>query len=90
MVLETMDTAILQFDPDYQVEAIWPKAFHPPKDWSNRGEMSRIISSVLRQAAEPLTTHDIAVQLLLERAAGSLRPSAPTPHVKTCGSGLRG
>lgn len=30
--------------------------------------MSRIILSVLRQAAEPLTTRDIALQLLVEQA----------------------
>ena len=68
MDLETLDAAILQFDPAYQVEAIRPKAFRPPKDWSNRGEMTRIILSILRQAAEPLTTRDIALQLLVERA----------------------
>ena len=30
--------------------------------------MTRIILSILRQAAEPLTTRDIALQLLVERA----------------------
>ncbi len=66
--LENLDATIQQFDPNYQVEAIRPKAFRPPKDWSNRGQMSRIILSILRQAAEPLTTRDIALQLLVERA----------------------
>jgi len=54
--LENLDATIVQFDPDFQVEAIKPKGFRPPSDWSNRGQMSRIILSVLRQAAEPLTT----------------------------------
>jgi hypothetical protein len=36
-------------------------------DWSDRGQMSRICLSILRQAAEPLTTRDIALQLLVER-----------------------
>jgi len=40
--LENLDATIQQFDPTYQVEAIRPKAFRPPKDWSNRGEMTRI------------------------------------------------
>ena len=65
---KSLDATILQFDPDYQVEAIRPKAFRPPKDWSNRGQMTRICLSILRQAAEPLTTRDIALQLLVERA----------------------
>ena len=68
IALENLDATILQFDPSYRVESIRPKAFRPPKDWANRGEMTRIILSVLRQAAEPLTTRDIALQLLVERA----------------------
>jgi hypothetical protein len=35
--LESLDATIVQFDPDFQVETIKPKAFRPPKDWSNRG-----------------------------------------------------
>jgi hypothetical protein len=66
--LETLDATIVQFDPNHQVESIRPKAFRPPKDWANRGEMSRLILSILRQAAEPLTTRDIAVELLMTRA----------------------
>lgn len=66
--LENLDATIIQFDPGFQVESIRPKAFRPPKDWANRGEMTRIVLSVLRQAAEPLTTRDIALQLLIERA----------------------
>jgi hypothetical protein len=39
--LENLDATIVQFDPDFKVETIKPKAFRPPKDWSNRGQMSR-------------------------------------------------
>jgi hypothetical protein len=66
--LENLDATILQFDPGYRVESIRPKAFRPPKDWANRGEMTRICLSILRQASEPLTSRDIAYQLLTERA----------------------
>lgn len=66
--LESLDATIVQFDPDFQVETIKPKVFRPPKDWANRGQMSRMILSTLRQASEPLTTRDIALQLLAERA----------------------
>ncbi len=66
--LESLDATLLMFAPDFQIESIKPKAFRPPKDWSRRGEMTRIILSILRQAAEPLTTRDIALQLLVERA----------------------
>lgn len=66
--LENLDATILQFEPDFRLEAIKPKAFRPPKDWSNRGEMTRICLSILRMAAEPLTARDVALQLLTERA----------------------
>jgi len=66
--LENLDATIVQFEPDFRVETIKPKAFRPPKDWSNRGQMSRIVLSILRQAAEPLTSRDIALELLVERA----------------------
>jgi hypothetical protein len=60
--LESLDATILQFEPDFKVETIKPKAFRPPKDWSNRGQMSRIILSILRQASEPLTSRDRAMR----------------------------
>jgi hypothetical protein len=41
--LENLDATILQLEPDFRVETIKPKAFRPPKDWSNRGQMSRIV-----------------------------------------------
>jgi len=63
--LESLDATIRQFAPDFQVESIKPKAFRPPKDWSNRGQMSRVVLSLLRQAAEPMTTRDLALELLV-------------------------
>ncbi len=68
MDLEALDSTIVQFAPDFVPEAIRAKTFRPPDDWSKRGEMTRIILSVLRCASEPLTTRDIAFQLLVERA----------------------
>ena len=69
--LESLDATILQFDPSYDLEGIRAKAFRPPKDWANRGQMTRIVLSVLRQAVEPLTTRDIALELLVTRALDS-------------------
>src|SRR6266536_140478 len=80
--LENLDATIVQFDPDFQVETIKPKAFRPPKDWSNRGQMSRIVLSILRQAAEPLTSRDIALELLVGAGLGQERPAALADHVK--------
>ena len=66
--LEHLDATLRLVAPDMKVEAIRPKAFRPPEDWSKRGQMSRLVLSILRQAKEPLTTREIAAQMLLERA----------------------
>ncbi|MFN3945347.1 MAG: hypothetical protein ACK4K7_10495 [Allosphingosinicella sp.] len=66
--LEHLDATLRLVAPDVEVEAIRPKAFRPPDDWSKRGQMSRLVLSILRQAKEPLTSREIAAQMLLERA----------------------
>jgi hypothetical protein len=66
--LEALDAVILQFEPGYELATIKAKAFRPPADWSKRGEMGRVIMGILRQAAEPLSTRDITVQLFVQRA----------------------
>jgi hypothetical protein len=66
--LEHIDGTLRIVAPDMEVEAIRPKAFRPPDDWSKRGQMSRLVLSILLQAREPLTSREIAAQMLLERA----------------------
>src|SRR5260221_8050364 len=66
--LEKLDSVILQFDPQHDVEGIKPKAFRPPPDWAHRGEMTKAVLSILRQAIEPMTTRDIALEMLVTRA----------------------
>jgi hypothetical protein len=66
--LEHIDATLRIVAPDVGVEAIRPKAFRPPEDWSKRGQMSRLVLSILRTAKGPLTTREIAAQMLLERA----------------------
>jgi hypothetical protein len=88
--LENLDATILQFEPDFRVETIKPKAFRPPKDWSNRGQMSRIVLSILRQAAEPLTSRDVALELLVERALDKNDQRLLRIMTKPIGVALRG
>lgn len=66
--LEALDATLRIVAPDMEVEAIRPKAFRPPDDWSKRGQMSRLVLSILRTSKEPLTSREIAAQMLLERA----------------------
>lgn len=87
--LEAVDATILQFDPEHRVEAIRPRAMRPPKDWSNRGQMSRIVLSILRQAAEPLTTRDIALELLVARAMDKRDHKLLVLMTKRVGTALR-
>ena len=88
--LENLDATIRLFDADYKVEAIKPNAFRPPEDWAHRGEMTRIILDILRQAAEPLTARDIADQLMRERALDLENINLRRQMVKRCGVALRG
>jgi|SRR5215475_9344708 hypothetical protein len=49
--------SVRRHEPDFRVETIKPKAFRPPKDWSNRSQMTTgIVLSILRRAAEPPRT----------------------------------
>lgn len=66
--LEHIDGTLRIVAPDMELEAIRPKAFRPPDDWAKRGQMSRLVLSILRTSKEPLTTREIAAQMLLERA----------------------
>ena len=88
--LEHLDSTIVQFNPDFVPEAIRAKTFRPPADWSKRGEMTRVILSVLRCASEPLTTRDIAYQLLVERALDKHDQKLAHLMTKRVGVALRG
>ncbi len=87
--LEKLDATLLMFDPEYDIPSIKPKAFRPPDDWSRRGEMTRLCSGILRQATEPLTSRDVAVQLIAERALDKDDPRLVRLMTKRCGVALR-
>ena len=61
-----LDAVIRQFDPDYDLGSIKPKR-HRQQDAAGRGEMSRFILTVLREATEPVATHDVVRRLMVER-----------------------
>lgn len=65
--LGNLDATILQFDPNFELGGITPKAFRPPGDWSRRGEMARTVLTILRNATDPMTTRDIAVRVITDR-----------------------
>ncbi|MEX0851813.1 MAG: hypothetical protein WD036_00805 [Bauldia sp.] len=87
--LENLHATIRLFDADYDIPAIKPKSFRPPDNWSKRGEMTRIILNVLRQASEPLTTRDVAFQVMAERALDTGDVRLLRLMTKRCGVALR-
>jgi len=61
-----LDAVIRQFDPDYDLGSIRAKRPRGP-DVARRGEMTRFVLGVLRDAAEPVPTSDIAARLMTEK-----------------------
>ena len=61
-----LDAVIRQFDPDFDLGSIRPKRPRPD-DAAGRGEISRFILQVLREATEPVATHDVVRRLMVER-----------------------
>jgi hypothetical protein len=64
--LDTLDAAIRIFDPDADIPTIRAKQY-PPRHAAFRGEMMRFVMGALRDATGPLTTRDIAIQVMDER-----------------------
>jgi hypothetical protein len=61
-----LDAVIRLFDPEYDLVAIRPKRPRGP-DVAGRGERSRALLAVLREAGEPLATAEI-VRRMMARA----------------------
>lgn len=87
--LAALDEALRIVAPDMEVEAIRPKMFRPPDDWASRGQMSRLVLSILRQARDPLTTREIAAQMILERGLDAGDRKLLPLMVRRVGSALR-
>ena len=61
-----LDATIRLFDPDHDVAAIRPKRPRGP-DVAGRGEMTRAILAVMREAPEPMTVAAISERLMAQR-----------------------
>ncbi|MBC9035137.1 hypothetical protein IAG41_22335 [Sphingomonas sp. JC676] len=66
--LEHIDATVRIIAPEMAVEAIKTKAFRPPADWSKRGEMTRMVLSILRTARNPMASREIGERMVVERA----------------------
>jgi hypothetical protein len=66
MSLDAIDAAIRIFDPTADIGAIAPQSY-PPRHQAFRGEMSRFVLGTLRTAIGPITTRDVAIQVMKGR-----------------------
>lgn len=84
--LATLDAALKVVAPEMAIEAIAPKMVKPPDDWSKRGEMSRQVFAIMRTANKPLTSREIAGQMIVNRgmAATPALLNLMTRRVATC------
>ena len=87
--LGAIDAALAVVAPDMEVEAIRPRMFRPPEDWASRGQMSRLVLTILRQSHDALTTREIAAQMILERALDVEDVKLLNLMVRRVGSALR-
>jgi hypothetical protein len=72
--LEHVDATLRIVAPEMAVEAIKSKVFRPPADWSKRGEMARVVLSILRTARAPMTTREMAERMVVERGWQATAP----------------
>jgi hypothetical protein len=63
-----LDRSILIFRPEADLEAIPALAFTRKTDWAKRGEVTRAILAILRNADGPLSTAQIAEQAQIARS----------------------
>ena len=64
--LDNLDATIRIFNPNIDLAEVKPKPL-PPRNHAFKGEVSRIVLGMLRQAIEPLTAQDIARHVMAER-----------------------
>ena len=62
--LDTVDRALKLFDPDIELDNIPALQNRPKADWALRGEIVRIVFTILREASEPMSTRDLAASVM--------------------------
>jgi hypothetical protein len=85
--LDHADNTIRLFDPDCDVTLAQPKQF-PPRHGAFRGEMQRFVLGALRAATEPLTSLEIAIELVKGRGLDPNDPRAVSLIRKRVGACL--
>ena len=86
--LDNLDHTLRLFAPDIDLEEIRPKPL-PPRHQAFKGEVTRIILTALRQSDRPLTTKDLAQQVMAERGLNTADKRLVRVMSKRIGSAMR-
>ena len=62
-----LDATLRMFAPDTEVAEIKPKAVRRRNAWFGKGECARLVYAILRTAARPMTSREIAEALMAAR-----------------------
>ena len=86
--VDNVDATLRLFSPDIDLEEIRPKPV-PPRHTAFHGEISRIVLSTMRETGLPLTTRDITLRVMAERALNMADPRLFRTVQKRVGASLR-
>ena len=86
--LDNLNHTLRLFTPDIDLEEIRPKPL-PPRLQAFKGEVTRIILTALRQSDRPLTTKDLAQQVMAERGVNTADKRPVRVMSKHIGSAMR-
>jgi hypothetical protein len=86
--LDSLDTTIRLFSPDIDLEDVRPKAL-PPRHAAFKGQVSRILMMLLRDAKAPILTNELARHIMEERGLNTSDKRLVITIQKRVGSSLR-
>lgn len=86
--LNNIDAAILIFNPDYKLDSIKPARI-PSKYKMPKGEASRALLGVLRNASKPVTTLELTQHVMADRGMNTSDKKAVKIMIEKVGACLR-
>jgi hypothetical protein len=86
--IDALDATIRLFQPDIDLDEIKPKPL-PPRHSAFKGEVSRIVLSILRDAKGPVSTPDLALHIMEDRSLNTADKRLVTIIQKRVGACLR-
>jgi hypothetical protein len=86
--LDNLDATIRLFEPGAELEEVQIKPL-PPRHAAFQGEVARIILGILRDAGQPMTTHDLTLHVMANRGMNTADVRLVKLMTKRVGSCLR-